>query len=186
MKKFAPFLAVLLVGCSSTESAETFTPLTTVSSGTADASSTQSTSPSAAQRDTVFRAIFADTVDSSKVRSQLVDNGKVDRATMRASMKRMGLDLSDSEAQEYGEWVCKWVAPEIRYVLVTEGKPDSLGAKELADYDKLVEDTVSFLAESRQISVTPEQVAHALPQAVLTTCLDEATARTILANPDYF
>ena len=186
MKKFAPLLTVLLVGCSSTESAETFTPLTTVSTGTADASSTQSTSPSAAQRDTVFRAIFADTVDSSKVRSQLVDNGKVDRATMRASMKRMGLDLSDSEAQEYGEWVCKWVAPEIRYVLVTEGKPDSLGTKERADYDKLVEDTVSFLADSRQISVTPEQVPHALPQAVLTTCLDEATAHTILANPDYF
>ena len=71
-------------------------------------------------------------------------------------------------------------------MLVTEGKPDSLGAKERADYDKLVEDTVSFLAESRQISVTPEQVTHALPQAVLTTCLDEATARTLLANPDYF
>lgn len=218
MKKFAPLLALLLVGCSSTESAESFAPLTTVSTGTADASSAPSetttesststtkssseepsptmpskesatsptTSAAEAQRDTVFRAIFADTVDASDVRSQLVDNGKVDRGTMRASMKGMGLDVSDSEAQEYGEWVCEWVAPETRYVLATEGKPDSLGAKERADYDKLVEDTVTFLADTRQISVTPEQVTHALPQAVLTTCLDEATARTILANPNYF
>ena len=137
MKKFAPFLALLLVGCSSTESAESFAPLTTVSTGTADASSAPSetttesltsttkssseepsptmpskesatsptTSAAETQRDTVFRAIFADTVDASDVRSQLVDNGHVNRSTMRASMKGMGLDVSDSELQEYGEWV---------------------------------------------------------------------------------
>lgn len=218
MKKFAPFLALLLVGCSSTESAESFAPLTTVSTGTADASSALSetttesltsttkssseepsptmpskesatsptTSAAETQRDTVFRAIFADTVDASDVRSQLVDNGHVNRSTMRASMKGMGLDVSDSELQEYGEWVCEWVTPATRYVLVTEGKPDSLGAQDRADYDKLIGDTVSFLADTRQITVTPEQVTHALPQAVLTTCLDDATARTILANPDYF
>lgn len=147
---------------------------------------TSATSATEAQRDTVFKAIFGDTVDASDVRSQLVDNGRVDRATMRASMKKMGLDASDSELQEYGEWVCEWVTPATRYVLVTEGKPDSLGAQDRADYDKLIGDTVSFLADTRQITITPEQVTHALPQAVLTTCLDEATARTILANPDYF
>lgn len=218
MKKFAPLLALLLVGCSGTESAESFAPLTTVSTGTADASSAPSetttesststtkssseepsptmsskesatsptTSAAEAQRDTVFRAIFADTVNASEVRSQLVDNGHIDRSTMRASMKGMGLDVSDSELQEYGEWVCEWVTPATRYVLVTEGKPDNLGAQDRADYDKLIGDTVSFLADTRQITVTPEQVTHALPQAVLTTCLDDATARTILANPDYF
>ena len=105
---------------------------------------------------------------------------------MRASMKKMGLDASDSELQEYGEWACEWVTPATRYVLVTEGKPDSLRAQDRADYDKLIGDTVSFLADTRQITITPEQVTHALPQAVLTTCLDGATARTILANPDYF
>lgn len=150
------------------------------------ATSSPATASEEAQRDTVFRAIFADTVDASDVRSQLVDNGHVNRSTMRASMKRMGLDVSDSELQEYGEWVCEWVTPATRYVLVTEGKPDNLGAQDRADYDKLIGDTVSFLADTRQITITPEQVTHALPQAVLTTCLDEATARTILANPDYF
>lgn len=184
MKKFAPLLALLLAGCSSTESAESFAPLTTVPTGAAEAS--RATSAAEAQRETVFTAIFGDTVDASEVRSQLVDNGRVDRATMRASMREMGLDASDSELQEYGEWVCEWVTPTTRYVLVTEGKPDSLGVQDRADYDKLIGDTVSFLADTWQITITPEQVTHALPQAVLTTCLDEATARIILANPDYF
>lgn len=200
MKKLAPLLALLLAGCSGADTVDNAASFTTnnavgavdeqapnaETSGAASVSEEPETTSNSAPRDTTFSKIFGEQAEAAGARDYLEKHGKFDTALMKDSLNTAGLQLSDAEVTEYGQWVCEWVGPGIRYTVTMEGNGDSLQGDLHGTYDLLIKDTVEWLPEHRGITVSPEQVEKALPQAVLTTCLDEKSKQEILDKPGWF
>ena len=200
MKKLAPLLALLVAGCSGADTVDNAASFTTnnavgavdeqapnaETSGAASVSERPETTSNSAPRDTTFSKIFGEQAEAAGVRDYLENHGKLDTALMKDSLNAAGLQLSDAEVTEYGQWVCEWVDPRIRYTVAMEGNGDSLQGDLRGTHDLLIKDTVEWLPGQRGITVSPEQVEKALPQAVLTTCLDEKGKQEILDNPGWF
>lgn len=199
---FVPLFVLPLASCSGAASEDVAAPMTTVAASQTSSESAQtsaapsseptkesekpSSSATPAPRDTTFKKIFGEKADANAARGYLEENGHFDRALMKDSLTAAGLNISDSEVTEYGQWVCEWVDPEIRYTVVMEGDGRSLTGDKRFIYDKLIVDTVEWLPGNRGITISPEQVEKALPQAVLTSCLDERSAQEILHKPNWF
>lgn len=183
MKKLAPLLALLVAGCSGADTVDNAASFTTNNAvGAADEQAPNAETSG----DTTFSKIFGEQAEAAGVRDYLENHGKFDTALMKGSLNAAGLQLSDAEVTEYGQWVCEWVDPRIRYTVAMEGNGDSLQGDLRGTHDLLIKDTVEWLPGQRGITVSPEQVEKALPQAVLTTCLDEKGKQEILDKPGWF